>query len=403
VEDLLKMAGCDWPKKEDLYPGPRTCFLSMTRLSSLAQQLRAIQQADHVIGGVSTANRGFSASYLFDEKEAADIDDASIWAIGKQGLEELKALDPVFGKYEVVLFGERTLDLHRAQLTAQQNESLDGNLCTFLRLLSPYFMTKAAHKALEWLIRKFRVHELNLDALMECILPYHETVQFVRMLQIVYFRDGDRWAFLHEVKKEARVVSRSFLAKRCLADRSLIDVAFGALEWLLAKHRDSNYRKPTTYFSFLTMLILDYIQVLPKMELAHVLHLYPIAIRLAKFKRVPETLQVSFMLMMQMAQRYPLLSAESLNQFLDCAARNCPSPLVPQLVLCAGRLIDLCHVSVQVIDAKTFNHLCKLPGFAMAAKELMAKHQFAHFPLVLERSFAGYEAALQMPIDVPSK
>ena len=77
-------------------------------------------------------------------------------------------------------------------------------------------MMKAAHKCLEWLIRKYRINELNIDDLMDCILPYHETVQFVRMVQIIFLQEGTKWSFLHEVKKEARIISRSFLAKRAL-------------------------------------------------------------------------------------------------------------------------------------------------------------------------------------------
>ena len=363
----------------------------MTQLSSLAQQLRVIQQQDHVIGGVSTVNRGYVPSFLFEEREAADIDSASILAIGRQGLEELKALDPVFSKFEASLFGERTIDLHRSQISQAQNDQLDANIRSFLRVLSPFFMTKAAHKALEWLVRKFRIQELNLDALMECILPYHETVQFTRMVQIVFFKDESRWSFLHAVKKEAHSVSRSFLAKRCIADRTIIDSVFTTVEWMLQKHRDNGYRKPTTYLSFFTMLVLDYLQTLAKVELSHVLQLYPMALRFAKLKRVPEALQASFLIIMQLAQRYPILSADSVNQFFDFACRGCSEAQVPQLVLTLARVVDLCWASVTELDMKVVNHLVKLPGFSVVSRNLIEEHGFAHFPIVLEKSLRVYE------------
>ena len=147
--------------------GPGSKSRKMTKLSSLASQLKNIQQADHQIGGISTAHHRYIASFLFDEREAADIDNAAILAIAKDGLEELKAVEPAFAKFEIILFGESTLEVHRATMTKQQNESLNGTLRTFLRLLSPFFMMKAAHKCLEWLIRKYRINDLNIDDLME--------------------------------------------------------------------------------------------------------------------------------------------------------------------------------------------------------------------------------------------
>lgn len=51
--------------------------------------------------------------------------------------------------------------------------------------MSPYFMLKPAGKALEWLIRRFRINEYNVDAVMQAILPYHETALFVTMVSIL--------------------------------------------------------------------------------------------------------------------------------------------------------------------------------------------------------------------------
>lgn len=46
-------------------------------------------------------------------------------------------------------------------------------------------MLKPAGKALEWLIRRFRINEYNVDAVMQAILPYHETALFVTMVSIL--------------------------------------------------------------------------------------------------------------------------------------------------------------------------------------------------------------------------
>lgn len=359
----------------------------MTKLSSLASQLKGIQQADHAIGGISTTNHRYVASFLFDEREAADIDNAAILTIAKDGLEELKTVEPAFGKFEIVLFGENTLEMHRATMTKQQNDSLNGTLRTFLRLLSPYFMMKAAHKCLEWLIRKYRINELNLDDLMDCILPYHETVQFIRMVQVIFLQDGSKWGFLHEVKKEARVISRSFLAKRAIADRSLLDGIFECLEWMIIKHRDAEYKKPTTYLSFFTMLVMEYIQILPKFELSHVLHLYPMALRLVKIKRVPDCSLSSYMIILALAQRYPVLSLESLTDYIDFASRGCPDNLTPQLIITIARLVDICYLTVPSIPPRAFNVFSRLPGFAAISHEIITKYHLPHYEAILAASF----------------
>ena len=364
----------------------------MTKLSSLASQLKNIQQADHSIGGISTTQHRYIASFLFDEREATDIDNAAILTIAKNGLEELKAVEPAFAKFEIVLFGENTLEIHRATMTKQQNDSLNGTLRTFLRLLSPYFMMKASHKCLEWLIRKYRINELNIEDVMDCILPYHETVQFVRMVQIIFFKDGSKWGFLHEVKKEARFISRSFLAKRALADRSILDGVFECVEWMVLKHRDAEYKKPSTYLSFFTMLVLDYIHALPKIELTHVLHLYPMALRLVKIKRVPDCAISSFMIILALAQRYPVLSQESITDYIDFASRACPDNLVPQLVITIARLVDICYLTVPSISPRAFNVFSRLPGFATVSHEIIKKYHLPHYETILATSFAANES-----------
>jgi hypothetical protein len=46
-------------------------------------------------------------------------------------------------------------------------------------------MLKPSGKALEWLIRRFRIHEYNVDAIIRAIIPYHETALFVTMVSIL--------------------------------------------------------------------------------------------------------------------------------------------------------------------------------------------------------------------------
>lgn len=67
--------------------------------------------------------------------------------------------------------------------TQEENQKIDELVTKFLLLLSPYFLQASSFKVLEWLIRHFQVNEMNVNEMMRCILPYHETRQFIRVLQ----------------------------------------------------------------------------------------------------------------------------------------------------------------------------------------------------------------------------
>lgn len=64
----------------------------------------------------------------------------------------------------------------------------DAAIEAFLRLVSPFMLHAATHKALEYLIRQFKINQFNYDAVLLNMLAFHETNVFVRMLQIVDVR-----------------------------------------------------------------------------------------------------------------------------------------------------------------------------------------------------------------------
>eukprot|EP00741_Cyanophora_paradoxa_P024508 tig00022075_g23663.t1 len=69
--------------------------------------------------------------------------------------------------------------------TKEENKKLDDAIAGVLRLLSNYFLQKPAHRVFEYLVRRFKVNEYNVNDVMRCILPYHETNIFVRVVQIL--------------------------------------------------------------------------------------------------------------------------------------------------------------------------------------------------------------------------
>lgn len=60
----------------------------------------------------------------------------------------------------------------------------------------------------------------NVTALIKCILPYHETALFARVMRLCKL--GEEWLFLHNVKKYKSQMDRATLVQNCLQDSHLL-------------------------------------------------------------------------------------------------------------------------------------------------------------------------------------
>ncbi|RKO83645.1 HEAT repeat-containing protein-like protein 1, partial [Blyttiomyces helicus] len=150
--------------------------------TTLAQQL---QRVAATVGSSVNAAVTKKASLLFSAKEAADVDKETLFAVARNGLLDLTSRDPAFAQWEATLFSEASKTLDRALQSKEDNAKLDESIAKFLRTLSPHFLLQSALKVMEWLVRRFRAHELNVDSLVECVLPYHETKQFALVVSIL--------------------------------------------------------------------------------------------------------------------------------------------------------------------------------------------------------------------------
>jgi hypothetical protein len=77
-----------------------------------------------------------------------------------------------------------TLGCALPNLTPTQHHKLSMLSLAFVERLSRYFQHPAAMVALEWLVRRFTVHEDNIRDVVACILPYHSAKAFVRTVQV---------------------------------------------------------------------------------------------------------------------------------------------------------------------------------------------------------------------------
>ena len=151
-------------------------------MTELAQQIAHFRKSSDV--NIAPLHHG-RPSLFVDSKTAASIDISTIYESGLVGLETLQQYDVRFQVYHQSLFHSTSMSLQRELKTSAENTALDATLESFLELLSLYALESCAHNVLEYLIRRYRIHELNEDAFIRCLLPYHDTHIFVKAIELV--------------------------------------------------------------------------------------------------------------------------------------------------------------------------------------------------------------------------
>ncbi|KAF9468309.1 hypothetical protein BDZ94DRAFT_1246474 [Collybia nuda] len=184
-------------------------------MSSLAAQLAQNASLNTVLL-VDRSRRKAGESYLFTGREADQHDLESIHALGINGLLQLASLNAAFREIEDPLFSEHAKTTDRTLLSAETNTDLDKSIATCLALLGPYLMEIPSGKVIEWLVRRFRINEFNVEALLSLFLPYHESPHFTKMITILHIKPNTTWSFLLAYKSAAQNLPRISLVTEML-------------------------------------------------------------------------------------------------------------------------------------------------------------------------------------------
>jgi U3 small nucleolar RNA-associated protein 10 len=180
-------------------------------MTSLSRQLAAIQAKSTSELDLKAQRVAHSRSLLFEPKVAANQSFDVIYQICYEGFEELCALDSRFIRFERSIFAPHSKSQDRQLMTVAENKDLDGALEAFLSLVGGRLLLKPAIKAVEWLIRRFHVHEQNHDALILTFLPYHLTPIFPTLLSILPKQLNPIWKFLYTYINHLKSPPRSVL------------------------------------------------------------------------------------------------------------------------------------------------------------------------------------------------
>ncbi|XP_060203329.1 uncharacterized protein At3g06530 isoform X3 [Lycium barbarum] len=162
-------------------------------------------------------------SILFDPKEAADIELDTLLNIALSGLEVLISKEERFNKYKNDLFSYGSRELDRDLMGIEENKRINASIYSYLQLLSGYFELTAALKTLEYLIRRYKIHIYNIEELILCALPYHDTHVFVRVVQLID-TGNSKWKFLEGVKASGAPLPRNIIVQQSIRDLGILEV-----------------------------------------------------------------------------------------------------------------------------------------------------------------------------------
>ncbi|KAJ3372811.1 HEAT repeat-containing protein 1 [Allomyces arbusculus] len=221
--------------------------------TTLQRQLAALQNPEFVAGQGKGRHAGKQRpSFLFDPKVAATYDLDTMYNIGCNGFAELVQIDDRFTQWETPLFSEAARDTDRVTMDQAFNKKLDKALHGMLVALSPHFLLKPVGKVLEWLIRRFRINEFNIESVIACILPYYETKQFTQMLTTFAFEKCPQWAFLERVVETAKPMDRHFFLRRLFSEPALVRFVCNTVQERVQR----KYAFSTAFTFYATTLIL---------------------------------------------------------------------------------------------------------------------------------------------------
>ncbi|XP_076844012.1 HEAT repeat-containing protein 1 [Brachyhypopomus gauderio] len=346
-------------------------------MTSLAHQLKrlALPQNDP-----NLLSRREVASVLFEPKDAASMDRSTFYALGCTGLEELLGIEPAFAEFQETLFSQASLSLERSVQDKAVNKQLDRGITLFLTRLSPYFLLKPALKCLEWLVHRFHIHLYNQDSLVACVLPYHETKMFVRVIQLLKIEDPThRWHWLHGLQKPGVPLARSTLLTHCYKDLSFMDfictlVTKSVKAYSGAVH-DGQCAQLRVVFSFYAAAIVPALEATEKVTDSIIAKLLPY-VQLGLKSELVDYKAATYMIVAQLAVQVVMQTGlvESLAVQLSRSLGRTPA-LASEGLACL--IVLLQNQKEATVGPKAFGYLCAVPTLVPTLQGIAASYDIS--------------------------
>ncbi|CAN8269591.1 unnamed protein product [Cochlearia groenlandica] len=360
--------------------------------SSLASQLQSIKSI--VQADTEPSKRPYTRpSILFSPKEAADLDVESIYELGIQGLEVLGNKDERFKNYMNDLFSHKSRDVDRELLGKDDNSRIDALISSYLRLLSGYLQFRASLETLEYLIRRYKIHIYNLDDVVLCALPYHDTHAFVRIVQLVS-TGNTKWKFLDGVKNSGAPPPRSVIVQQCIRDTQVLEAICDYAS------RNKKYQPSKPVVSFSTAVVVEVLGSVATVDgdiVKHVLPFVDSGLQSA-MKGCLDQQAGALMVVGMLANRATLnnnLIKRFMRSIIDIACEHAKEPSDPHwLRLSFMALINLVQLqSVDLIPKKALDLLKEMRDISGVLLGLSKEFNIKRFLAVLLDSLLLYSSS----------
>uniref|UniRef100_A0A4W5MAZ5 HEAT repeat-containing protein 1 n=1 Tax=Hucho hucho TaxID=62062 RepID=A0A4W5MAZ5_9TELE len=344
-------------------------------MTSLAHQLKrlALPQNDP-----NLLTRREVASLLFDPKDASSMDRSTFFALGCTGLEELLGIEPAFSEFQETLFSQASVGLERSVQSKEVNKKLDAGISLFLTRLSPYFLLKPAQKCIEWLVHRFHIHLYNVDTLLACALPYHETKVFVRVIQLFKLKDPtNRWNWLEGLQKPGVPLARGTLITHCYKDLGFMDFICTLVTNSIKGYsgHSGNCAQLRVIFSFYASTIVPALDAVEKVSDTIISKLLPYVQKGMK-SSLTDYKAATYMIVCQLAVKV-VMEAQLVDILaLQISKSLCKEPVLPKEGL--GCLIVLLQNQKEgTVGPKSFGQLCAVTSLVPTLQAMAAVHDIS--------------------------
>ncbi|XP_050423099.1 HEAT repeat-containing protein 1 [Adelges cooleyi] len=222
--------------------------------TSLAKQLQKLTAPQTSILSLSYKK----TSLLIQPEDIGNHDLIAFFEVGVKGLKELSNINPKFIKFEKTLFSQLWQSKQRAVLSLTENQKIDSIIEEFLCLLSPYFNSKPALYALEWLVHRFNIEQYNTDALIGYALPFLTTQVFTRLIQVVPIKSNPEvsknWWWLTKSKRTGVQINEKSFISEAVNDIRLLKLICSHTIKVIDEHKN-NYELLTVWTNFYTKIV----------------------------------------------------------------------------------------------------------------------------------------------------
>jgi hypothetical protein len=363
--------------------------------SALQKQLQRLQKEQT---NYEDPLKGGKASLINTARDAADVRLEDIFDRALLSFENLRRKDGRFDQFSKSLFssaaGTNALTMtalneeydidndesnqknqnnqnvfisNRDRMDQKESEKLDRQIDKFLRLLSQFFLEQDCANVLEYLIRKFKVNVYNVDMLLGTFLPYHATVEFVKLAQTCNMENAKKFQWMQGVKESGAAPPREALAKRAAKDKAFLQwICDTAVECSGGANAQAGPAQ-----SFYVVLMIETLDWLKRIEPSHLQRFLAYLEPGLHSKATSEHYAGCLMLTCKLSSKTTFSEAFSIA-LLEGVSKGARAPLIHNAM---QTLLVLCSTqNIEKIPDRTFKHFVKISDASEHMAEISEKY-----------------------------